>query len=194
MGTLDYYNENAKSYFDSTVNADMSKQYALFLKYVKKGGKILDFGCGSGRDTLYFKNLGFDMYAIDGSEELCKLAREYTGINVKCMDFMDLSDIDFYDGIWASASLLHVDKNHLLDVLKKTRDALKLDGYMYAALKNGEGEEVTKEGRYFNYLLKEGFLDLSDKAGFEVVDFNSGKSVSNPNETKYWNNYILKKK
>ena len=151
MSTLNYYNENAKKYFDTTVNADMSKSYEFFLKYVKSG-RILDLGCGSGRDSLYFKNLGFDVTAVDGSVELCKLASEYTGLDVRCMRFEDLREIGYYDGIWASASLLHVDRRFLLDVLKKTRDALKQSGYMYAALKNGEGEEVTPEGRYFNYV------------------------------------------
>ena len=192
MNTLNYYNENAKKYFDTTVNADMSKSYDFFLQYVK-GGRLLDLGCGSGRDSLFFKNLGFDVTAMDGSEELCKLAREYTGLDVKCMKFEDLREIGYYDGIWASASLLHVDRRFLLSVLKKTRDALKQTGYMYAAMKNGDGEEVTKEGRYFNYVTYEGFKKLTDLAGLRIVDFYSDKSVSNPNETRYWNNFMLEK-
>ena len=192
MNTLNYYNENAKKYFDTTVNADMSKSYEFFLKYVKSG-RILDLGCGSGRDSLYFKNLGFDVTAVDGSVELCKLASEYTGLDVRCMRFEDLREIGYYDGIWASASLLHVDRRFLLDVLKKTRDALKQSGYMYAALKNGEGEEVTPEGRYFNYVTYDKFEELTNLAGLQIVDFYSGKSVSNPNETRYWNNFMLKK-
>ena len=192
MNTLNYYNENAKYYFDTTVNADMSKQYEFFLQYVKSG-RLLDLGCGSGRDSLYFKNLGFDVTAIDGSEELCKIAREYTGLNVKCMRFDELRDIGYYDGIWACASLLHVDKRFLINILKKTRDALKQTGYMYVSMKNGEGEEVTEEGRYYNYLTYDKFKDLTNLSGLDIVDFYSSKSISNPNETKYWNNYILKK-
>ena len=194
MNTLDYYNGNAKHYFDTTVNADMSKQYEFFLKYVKEQGKILDMGCGSGRDSLFFKNKGYKVDAIDGSSELCKLAREYTGIDVKCMKFEDLDMFNEYDGIWACASLLHVDKKLLLEVLKKIRDALKIDGVLYTGFKNGTGEEVTKEGRYFNYLTYDNFLEVSSNAGLEIIDFNSSKSVSNPNETHYWNNYVLKKK
>ena len=91
MKTIDYYNKNANMYCDKTINIDMSKQYELFLKYVKTGGKILDFGCGSGRDSLYFKNLGYDVTAIDGSSELCKIASMYTGLDVKCMDFNDFN-------------------------------------------------------------------------------------------------------
>ena len=75
--TLDYYNNNARSYFDSTINANMQDGYELFLKYLK-GNKILDFGCGSGRDIKYFKSLGYDVDGIDGSQELCNLATNYT--------------------------------------------------------------------------------------------------------------------
>ena len=192
MSTLDYYNKNAQHYFETTVGAPMKQQYDLFLKYFK-GGRLLDLGCGSGRDSKFFKDLGFDVTAVDGSEEMCKLAREYTGLDVKCLNFIDLREIGYYDGIWACASLLHVDRRFLLDVLKKTRDALKQSGYMYAALKNGEGEEVTPEGRYFNYVTYDKFEELTNLAGLQIVDFYSGKSVSNPNETRYWNNFMFKK-
>ena len=193
MKTIDYYNKNAEKYFESTVNANMQKAYDFFQKYVPSG-RILDFGCGSGRDSLYFKNQGYEVIAIDGSEELCKLAREYTGLDVRCMNFFDLRDIGYYDGIWASASLLHVDKKLLINVLKKMRDALKKSGYMYVAMKNGEGEEITEEGRYYNYLTRENFLNVANRAGLEEVDFYSDKSVSNPNEMRYWNSFILKRK
>ena len=58
MNTIDYYNKNAEKYTSKTINADMSRQYEMFLKYIKQGGRILDYGCGSGRDSLYFKQLG----------------------------------------------------------------------------------------------------------------------------------------
>lgn len=193
MSTLDYYNKNAQHYFETTVDAPMKQQYDLFLKYFK-GGRLLDLGCGSGRDSKFFKDLGFDVTAVDGSEEMCKLAREYTGLDVKCLNFIDLREIGYYDGIWACASLLHVDRRFILDVLKKTRDALKQSGYMYASVKNGVGEEVTREGRYFSYYTKEDFEKLLNKAGLEVVDFCSTASSSNPNETRNWNNFVLERK
>lgn len=192
MDTLKYYNINAKDYFDKTVNADMSKAYEFFLKYVKSG-RILDLGCGSGRDALYFKKLGFDVTAIDGSEEMCKLAREYTGLDVKCLNFNKLRTIGYYDGIWASASLLHVDRRFLINVLIKVKDALKQNGYVYIAMKNGSGDEITPDGRYYNYLTKDEFLTIAARANLDMVDFYSSKSVSNPEETKYWNSFILKK-
>lgn len=194
MDTIDYYNENAKKYFDLTYNADMSIQYDHFLQYVKRDGKILDFGCGSGRDSLYFKNKGYDVTAIDGSEELCKIAREYTGIDVKNMKFDEFNDIDYYDGIWACGTLLHLHNSEILEVLKKLRDALKDTGYMFVALKNGKGEEQILDGRYYNYFELNDVENLVELIKMDIVEVYMSRSVSNPEETKYWNNFILKKR
>ena len=194
MDTIDYYNENAKKYFDLTYNADMSIQYDHFLQYVKRDGKILDFGCGSGRDSLYFKNKGYDVTAIDGSEELCKIARKYTGIDVKNMKFDEFNDIDYYDGIWACGTLLHLHNSEILEVLKKLRDALKDTGYMFVALKNGKGEEQILDGRYYNYFELNDVENLVELIKMDIVEVYMSRSVSNPEETKYWNNFILKKR
>ena len=192
MGTLDYYNENALDYFNTTVNADMDKQYKLFLKYLRKTGRILDLGCGSGRDTLYFKKLGYDVDAIDGSKKLCELATQYTKIPVKCMKFNELDAVDCYDGIWACSSLVHITKKELIEILKKIRIALKDDGIFYVALKSGIGEEILK-GRYFSYIEKNEFEQIINSTDFKLIDFLSAKSVTNKEEKRYWNSYILKK-
>lgn len=192
MGTLDYYNENALDYFNTTVNADMDKQYKLFLKYLRKTGRILDLGCGSGRDTLYFKKLGYDVDAIDGSKKLCELATQYTKIPVKCMKFDELDAKDYYDGIWACSSLVHIPKKELIETLKKIRKALKDDGIFYVALKSGIGEEIL-EGRYFSYIEKNEFEKIINLLDFKLIDFLSAKSVTNKEEKRYWNSYILKK-
>jgi 2-polyprenyl-3-methyl-5-hydroxy-6-metoxy-1,4-benzoquinol methylase len=83
INTLSYYDEKAKEFCENTVNADVSPQRDRFLSYLKEGASILDFGCGSGRDTKAFLDLGYKVEAIDGSVELCKTASEYTGIEVK---------------------------------------------------------------------------------------------------------------
>ena len=195
MGTLAYYNENAKKYFDKTINVDMRKQYEMFLKYIKNGGKILDFGCGSGRDSLYFHNLGYEVYPIDGSIEMCKLAHQYTSLPVKCINFNELSDIDFYDGIWACSTILHVPRKELLSVLIKLRDSLKQDGYMYTSFTDGYDKEENKEdGRYFNDLSKDKFISLSSDAGFEIIDQSTNKSLVLSHKNVYWSSYILKRK
>ena len=89
--TLAYYNQNADAFIAGTQNADMSEQYRFFLKHITPGGKPLDLGCGSGRDSAYFSSLGFDVMAIDGSEELCKRVRENYCIEALCMRFEDIA-------------------------------------------------------------------------------------------------------
>ena len=87
--TLDYYNKNAEKYYQRTISADMSAQYKFFLKYLATGAMILDLCCGSGRDTKYFRDNGYNVTAIDGSEEMCRKAEAYTGIPVRNMDFLN---------------------------------------------------------------------------------------------------------
>lgn len=78
--TLLYYNENAKKFTEGTLYVDFSYTQNKFLSRLVDGAKILDFGCGSGRDTKYFLEKGYEVEAIDGSEELCKIASAYTGV------------------------------------------------------------------------------------------------------------------
>ena len=157
--TIEYYNSKAEEFYESTVNADMSDQYYLFEKYLGDGTHILDCGCGSGRDSKHFLENGFKVTAIDGSEELCKKASELTGLEVKHMYFQDLNFDNDFDGVWACASLLHVEKDRLPDVLKKITRVLKGGGVLYASFKYGDfsGE---RNGRFFT--------DLDDKS-FETL-------------------------
>ena len=77
MDTLDYYNLNAYDYFNNSLDADMSEVYKRFLFYLKENDLILDFGCGSGRDSKYFLDNGYNVDSVDGSLELCNLATKY---------------------------------------------------------------------------------------------------------------------
>ncbi len=146
-----YYNENARAYFDSTVALDMGKLYGPFLKHLRPGSKVLDAGCGSGRDSLFFKNQGFQVTAFDASKEMVKLASELLVQKVLLMSFEDLSLTEQYDGIWACASLLHVEKAKLSRVVAELAKHLKDGGVFYISFKYGR-EEYWKEGRYFNHL------------------------------------------
>jgi len=149
--TIRYYNENARAYFDSTVTLDMSNLYGPFLKHLRPGSKVLDAGCGSGRDSLFFKNQGFQVTAFDASKEMVKLASELLDQKVLLMSFEDLSLTEQYDGIWACASLLHVEKAKLSRVVAELAKHLKDGGVFYISFKYGR-EEYWKEGRFFNHL------------------------------------------
>ena len=146
--TIKYYNENAKTFVEGTVSVDFSDIQTKFINKLNANAKILDFGCGSGRDTKFFLENGFDVEAIDGSEELCKFASEYTGINVKHMYFQQLEEVSKYDAVWACSSILHLSYDELIDVMKKIVDSLKTNGLFYTSFKYGDFEG-DRNGRYF---------------------------------------------
>ena len=135
--TLNYYNQNANQFVQGTLSVDFKNTQDRFLAKLSSGAYILDFGCGSGRDTKYFLENGYQVDATDGSEELCKIASDYTGVNVKHMLFEELCDTDKYDGIWACSSILHLSKATLADVLKKMSAALRDNGVVYTSFKYG---------------------------------------------------------
>ncbi len=192
--TKQYYQDNAQAFFDSTVNANMSDHYEHFLKYVPEHGRILDFGCGSGRDTKAFIQKGYLVDACDGSSEMCRLASELCNIQVRCMDFTDLNDVNKYDAIWACASLLHIAKTQLPAVLIKMRDALVNGGVMYISFKHGDFEGE-RNGRFFLDLTPEAFSNLiSSIPGLVIVEEWFTEDVRPENSTRWYNVIVQKTK
>ena len=131
--TIDYYNSHAKSYIDSTVDVEFSETQERFLGYLSPGARILDFGCGSGRDTKYFLGRGFLVDAVDGSEEFVKRAGAYTGIKVRQLLFQELDEQNRYDGIWACSSILHLTLGELEDVFGRMARALVQGCLLYTS-------------------------------------------------------------
>lgn len=190
--TMEYYKEYAEEFYESTIDADVAPLYEHFLKYIPDSGQILDFGCGSGRDTKYFADQGYEVDAIDGSPELCKMASEYSGIVVKCMDFFELEVESKYDGIWACASLLHVDKERLPEMFDVLKKALVTNGYLYASFKYGDYKDI-RDGRYFVDLNEDSLKEiLSSVQGFDIVEMWLSQDVRRGKDVD-WINVILKK-
>ena len=151
MKTIDYYNKHAEEFTASTFEVDMESLYQPFLAELPEGARILDVGCGSGRDTLAFKNKGYQVDAIDYSEELVKKATRLTGIPIKLKSFYEVDDYEAYDGIWACASLLHCERSRLAEVLEKMVQALKPNGVIYMSFKYGDSDR-DQDGRQFTDL------------------------------------------
>lgn len=148
--TIDFYNVNAVSYFNSTVDVDMSEAYNRFVKYVKPQGTIMDIGAGSGRDIKYFMKAGFKVYGIDASEELCRLSAEYTGAKITCQTIQDWIPHMQYDGVWANASLIHLSIEEVAVFIQRLPRILSDTGVLYISLKEGLHEGIDEKGRYFN--------------------------------------------
>lgn len=192
--TLTYYNTYAQSFTQSTLNVDFTAIQNKFLDKLPARAFILDFGCGSGRDTRYFLDRCYRVEAIDGSEELCRLAGEYTGIEVKCMLFQELQDTDRYDAVWACSSILHLTYDELITVLEKIARALKDKGLLYTSFKYGT-EEGERNGRYFTDMTEEKLAGLLEKVpDFEIEEQWITSDVRPGRGEEKWLNLFLRKK
>ena len=159
MKTLTYYNEKTDEFVLETQTVDFHNAQDLFLSFLPQEASILDFGCGSGRDTRYFLEKGYHVVATDGSEELCKVASAYTGVQVRKLLFQELQDENCYDGIWACSSILHAGRAEQPDIFRRMILALKEQGYIYASFKYGAFEGFRGE-RYFTDFDEAGFRDF----------------------------------
>lgn len=157
--TLEYYNVKSDQFTNTTVDLEFSDIQDRFLKYLEPGSLILDLGCGPGRDSRYFLSKGFLVEAIDGSEEMVRIARENTGLPVKQMLFNELDETNKYDGVFACASLLHVPSKELPEVIGKVSKALKNNGIFYLSFKYGNFEGYRND-RYFTDYKEDTFAQL----------------------------------
>lgn len=191
--SIGFYNNNAHSFFENTIDVDMAELYAEFTVYLSKNSEILDAGCGSGRDSKYFLESGYSVTAIDASMALVKLASKATQLNVKCMTFEDVNWVDKFSGIWACASLLHLNDYELENAFLKLFNALKNHGVLYCSFKYGEINSVVNE-RFFNnqteLTIKE-LLRKEQNITFEKTWVTSDKRPGRSEEK--WLNAIITK-
>lgn len=191
--TINYYDRNAKEFFTDTFSANMNEALERFLKMLKVGDKVLDLGCGSGRDSLYIMKKGFDVVAIDGSEQMCKVATEELGQKVECIGFEDLSYDNEFDGIWACASLLHIEKENQIEIWLKIKKSLKQKGIIYASYKLGDYSGI-RNGRYYFDVQIEELKGILEKVGVNILDIWESKDVRPSNNTKWINVICMKEK
>ena len=189
---MDYYKEHSKEFIEDTFNCDMSEQYRFFEKHLKGKGTILDIGFGSGRDSLYFKSEGYEVYAIDPEEAFVKHAKEIGLDNVYQLKAEDIKFENMFDGIWACASLLHVKSVELKKVFKKCALALKNNGVIYASFKYGSFEGQ-RNGRYYLDLDKNSLEEVLDNTDLQIVEILLSNDVR-PEKKEKWINVIAKKK
>ena len=154
--TLSWYRENAIQYAEETRNSLVLDALWEFLSRMKEGGTILDYGSGSGRDSAYFINKGFSVDSLDGSAEMKAQAERLFGIKVKLSSFLSLEEKDKYDGIWAQASILHLEEHDLRVALTLIERALKRDGVFYSSFRKGEGDGY-ENGRWYTNMTERRF-------------------------------------
>lgn len=189
--TRQFYETQAAAYAQSTLNAQMTAVYDRFLARVPAGARILDAGCGSGRDLAAFKARGYLPTGIDASAALVQLAAQHS--NAPCWQ-MDLTQLAFqgcFEAVWACASLLHLPRHKLLPVLKRLHAALTQGGTLYVSLKAGVGAVTGADGRYFVLYGRDELVQTLQGAGFAVCEVWDSSSVL-PGQAAAWLNVIAR--
>ncbi|WP_230534363.1 class I SAM-dependent methyltransferase [Microvirga roseola] len=191
--SINYYERNADQFFADTVAADVSLLQARFVRELPPSAHVLDAGCGSGRDAKAFADLGFHVTAFDAATEMVRRAAQHTGLPVLHMTFDDMVWSEEFDGIWASASLLHVPRGALPSVLTRCHQALRKDGILYTSFKYGSGERE-KDGRRFTDLTEETFQEiLAEVGGFQVIELWRTGDVRPSRQSEMWLNSLVRK-
>jgi len=149
----EYYSQNARSFFDSTVNVDMSALHEAFLTKLPARASILDAGCGSGRDAKAFADRGHKVPAFDASAKFASLATQHCGFEVAVRRFTDIDEVEAYDGIWCCASLLHVPSTELPHCFARLWRALRPGGCLHVSFKLGDGEREHAGRRFTDAAL-----------------------------------------
>jgi 2-polyprenyl-3-methyl-5-hydroxy-6-metoxy-1,4-benzoquinol methylase len=145
-----WYDRNTQDYIDRTQGVDLSHLYEKFLQYVPAAGRILDAGCGSGRDSLAFHRLGYRVVPMDASIEMVKHVSQLLGIEAIHLRHQAVDLAEAFDGVWSMASLPHVPYSELPAVLERYRTALVPGGALFASFKHGSGERVRDERLFAN--------------------------------------------
>lgn len=191
--TLHFYETNAEIYAEQTRGIDLAHLYKPFLKYIPRGGRILDVGCGAGRDLRRFADEGFEAVGIDPSEKLAAMASEFSGCNVLVSSVQDLSFNQEFDGAWACASLIHLPRHELPSALGKISLALRARGVLFVSMQIGSGEMVMDDGRFVARYTSKEVSNAIEQADFELVDVWITPDSSPARHSLVWVNAIARK-
>ncbi len=171
-GTLEHYESRAEKFREGTSGHDVSQNVEALLEAIEGETplRILDFGCGPGRDLRAFVDRGHRPTGLDGSASFVRMAREFAGVPVLAQDFLalDLPPQEF-DGVFANASLFHVPTSELVRVLGELRDCLRPQGVLFSSNPRGNNDEGWNRGRYGVYHDLEQWRDFATRAGFEYI-------------------------
>jgi SAM-dependent methyltransferase len=175
--TLQFYRRNAESY--AAWAKAPSTRLIGFLGLLPAGASILELGCGAGNHAAEMLARGFDLRATDGSPEMAEIASLRLNHPVATMRFDELEENEAFDGVWASACLLHVPKEELAGILTRIHRALKTGGVFYASYKAGDGDGRDSLGRYYNYVSSEWLRAAYAVAGpWQTISFDTSEIKS----------------
>jgi SAM-dependent methyltransferase len=192
--TLRHYELHALEFRDGTLDHDVTQNINALLAAIASPGahKILDFGCGPGRDLLAFRELGHDPTGLDGCERFVEMARSYANVDVWHQDFLALSlPSETFDGVFANASLFHVPSAALPGVLRDIHSTLRPGGALVCSNPRGQAEGWQGE-RYGSYMQLEDWQALFEAAGFELLE-HYYRPAGLPRNEQPWLVMVLRK-
>ncbi|MDM8533197.1 class I SAM-dependent methyltransferase [Clostridiaceae bacterium HSG29] len=193
MNNITYYNENYDKYISESFKADMSLLYNEFEKYLNVKDIILDLGCGSGRDSLYFHNKGYNVISLDGSIKIIEHLKIILKNEIVFSTFEEYKTDKKFDGIWACASLLHVKKESMEEILLKYIDLLSVNGIFFISFKLRDNN-FSNNGRVFTCFTENSLKILLNKLlGIEIIKFIETKDVRKNRENEKWISVIIKR-
>jgi SAM-dependent methyltransferase len=171
--TLAHYNHHAESFWQGTRDHDVNQNRNALLNSLlgRAPFRILDFGCGPGRDLKVFRDSGHEAIGLDGAERFVELARSYSGCEVWYQDFLQLDlPAEYFDGVFANASLFHVPSQELPRILKELWATLRPGGVLFSSNPRGENQEGWSGERYGCYYDLARWRELVTDAGFVELD------------------------
>ncbi|MCY1328778.1 Methyltransferase domain protein [compost metagenome] len=183
--TLAFYRDNAATYA-ARDRKPPTARLAAFMRALPPGAAVLDLGCGGGDDSLVMLEAALDVTACDGSAELAREAEKRIGRKVKVMRFQEIDWHDRFHGIWAEASLLHVPRAELADVLERVHRSLRPGGVLHASFKAGEAEGYDRLGRYYNYPSAEWLRTCLQHSGWSNIEISEADGGGYDGEPTRW--------
>jgi SAM-dependent methyltransferase len=181
--TRAYYDLHASEYFAATIEVELKMPWACLAKELHPQDQILDLGCGSGRDLLYFAQLGFCTVGLDYSFELLKLAASFSRRPVVQANIMRIPfDAGSFDAVWSSASLLHLNRRDLKPSLIGIHRVLRKDGYLLMTLKAGKGESIDSLGRFTSFYEPVELQAQLTSACFEILQMEESVELRGERE------------
>ena len=192
MTVMEYYEKNAQAFAKATLPIDMSALYAPFLKHLPPKARLLDAGCGAGRDAKAFAKMGFNVEAFDACQALVDIAQQQSNFSVEHNTFLGFTRNDKFDGIWACASLLHVPAKELPVTFKHLASLLTDNGVFYVSFKYGEGE-MQRDERHFTNCTEALLPTFLEDTGLRIIETWQTGDRRPERKDELWLNALLEK-
>ncbi len=186
----DYYNINAEDFIQRTMEVDMSDIYDWVLPGVQEEGRILDVGFGSGRDSLFFLAMGYEVTSMDTSQRFVAIGRELLP-DVILEDVCEMTFSEEFDLVWANASLLHLNEEEFAVAIARIEESLQEGAWFYVSMKRGDFEGIRNE-RYFKFYTKETLVEaVTEASSLELVDYLETEDSRESHKGEYWVNALF---